>query len=109
NKDDLQYIKDEVMKTLEIIKTTPVDEKMLKDAKSNGKYSFAMGLDNPGSVAGSLAYYIAITGDPEAVNKYYALYDKITPEDIMNAAKKYFVVTGLTIGTISGDESCPVK
>ena len=109
NKDDLQYIKDEVMKTLEKIKTTPVDEKMLKDAKSNGKYSFAMGLDNPGSVAGSLAYYIAIAGDPEAVNKYYALYDKITSEDLMNVAKKYFVVTGLTVGTISGNESCPVK
>jgi predicted Zn-dependent peptidase len=37
------------------------------------------------------------------------MFDKITADDLITVAKKYFVETGLTIGTISPDESCPVK
>jgi zinc protease len=109
NKDDMQYVKDEIMKTLEKIKTTKADEKKFADAISETKYSFAMGNDTPGGIAGMLAYYIALSGDPESVNNYYSLYDKITPDDLMNIAKKYFIESALTIGTISADDTCPVK
>jgi len=108
-KDDMQYIKDEVMKTLEMIKSTPVDEKILNEAKSNIKYSIAMRLDNPGAIANSLAAYLAVSENPEAINNYYAMFDKVTAEDIMNVAKKYFLTTGLTIGTVSADEDVAVK
>jgi zinc protease len=56
-----------------------------------------------------LAYYIALSGSPESVNNYYSLYEKITPDDLMNIAKKYFIESALTIGTISADDTCPVK
>lgn len=108
-KEDLQYAKDEIVKTLELIKTTKLDDKALNDAKSNIKYSFAMRVDNPGAIANTITSFISVGGNPECVNNYYAMFDKLTAEDIMNVAKKYFVETGLTIGTISGDESCPVK
>ena len=108
-KDDLQYIKDEVMKTLEMIKTTPVDEKILNEAKSNIKYSIAMRLDNPGAIANSLAAYLAVSENPESINNYYAMFDKVTAEDVMSVAKKYFLTTGLTIGTVSADEDVAVK
>jgi zinc protease len=97
------------MKTLEYIKTNPVDIKMIKEVVSNSKYSTLMRLDNPGSIANMLAQYIWLTGDPESINRYYAIYDTVTPDDLMNVAKKYFVTTGLTIGTISPDETAPVK
>jgi len=109
NKEDLQYVKDEIMKVLEIIKSVPVDEKLLQSAKSNFKYSFAMRIDNPGAIANTLSAFISASGDPESVNMYYGLYDKVTSEDLMNTAKKYFIETGLTIGTISSDENSPVK
>jgi zinc protease len=109
NKEDMQYVKDEIMKTLEYIKTNPVDIKMIKEVVSNSKYSTLMRLDNPGSIANMLAQYIWLTGDPESINRYYAIYDTVTPDDLMNVAKKYFVTTGLTIGTISPDETAPVK
>ena len=108
-KDDLQYIKDEVMKTLEMIKNTPVDEKILNEAKSNIKYSIAMRLDNPGAIANSLAAYLAVSENPESINNYYAMFDKVTAEDVMSVAKKYFLTTGLTIGTVSADEDVAVK
>ena len=40
-KEEMQSIKDEIMKTIEMIKTTPIDENILAAAKSNIKYSFA--------------------------------------------------------------------
>lgn len=109
NKDDMQYVKDEIMKTLEDLKTNPINEKLLKDAKSNIKYSFAMSIDNPSSIANSLAYYIYLTGNPESINNYYQTLEKVTAEDIINTAKEIFKETGLTIGTISSDENPNIK
>jgi zinc protease len=106
---DMQYVKDEIMKAIEQMKTKPVDAKVLADAKSRMKYSFAMGMDSPSNIAEALAGYIWVTGNPESINKAYAMYDKVTPQDLMMVAKKYYVTTGLTIATISADKTCPVK
>ena len=59
-----------------------------------------MSLDSPDQIANSLAEFIWLTGSPESLNRYYALYDQVTPNDIQAAAKKYFVPEGLTVGTI---------
>ncbi len=109
NKDDMQYVKDEIMKTLEAAKNSAVAEAKLKEAVSNLKYSFAMGNDTPGGIAGMLAYYIAIGGNPDCVNNYYALYEKVNAENLMSIAQKYFQEANMTIGTISADDTCPVK
>jgi len=106
---DMQYIKDEIWKTLEQAKTKPVDVKKLADTKSFLKYSFAMRLDSPDQIANNLAQAVWLTGNPESLNSYYALYDKVTAQDIMNAAKKYFVSETLTIGTIGPGEEGGVK
>lgn len=103
--DDMQYIKDEIWKTVEEAKTKPIDAKRLADTKSFLKYSFAMRLDSPDQIANSIAQFTWLTGNPESINSYYALYDKVTAQDIMDVAKKYFVPETLTIGTIGpGDE-----
>jgi zinc protease len=108
-KENVQYIKDEVMKTINNVKENGVDEKLLSETKSNLKYSFAMGIDNPSSIANSLCHYISLTGDPESVNKLYALYDKVTVQDLKNAIDKYYLPTGLTVATISPDAEGGVK
>jgi zinc protease len=104
NKEDMKYVKDEIMKSINNLKTTPVDKKMLDDVVSNRKYRLIMRLDNPGEIAGMLASFISLTGDPESINNFYALFEKVTPEDIMMAAQKYFIETGLTISTITDEE-----
>ena len=73
--------------------------------KSHLKYSYAMGLDTPGSVARSLAHYLAVAGDSEAVNRLYAVYDRITPDDLRGVARKYFVTSGRTVVTLSHSEA----
>lgn len=103
NKDDMQYVKDEVIRAIEDIKENGVEEKVLRDIKSNLKYGFAMSIDNPDTIANSLAHYISLTGDPETINKLYRQYDRVSVEDLREVTKKYFVESGLTIATITGD------
>ncbi len=107
--EDMQYIKDEVLKALESAKTNKVDAKTLADTKSRMKYSFAMSLDTPTDIAETMSNYVWLTGDPESLNRLYALYDKVTADDIMRVAKKYFVDSGLTIGTISPAKTSDIK
>lgn len=104
NEEDMQYVKDEIDKALEMVKTQAVDETLLAQTKSRLKYSAAMGMDSPSSIAGSLAFYIWVSGEPESLNNIYRSYDKVSAEDIMEAAKKYFVPSHLTISTISSQK-----
>ncbi|MCB0314852.1 MAG: insulinase family protein, partial [Calditrichaeota bacterium] len=108
-KEDLQYVKDEIVKEIEKVKNEGVDETVLANTKSNLKYSFAMNMDNPDAIANSLSHYIELTGDPESINRLHALYDQVTVDDIIMVAKKYFVPEGLTIATISPDAEGGVK
>jgi zinc protease len=106
---DMQYVKDEILKELTKLKTVPVSQEIVDETKMRLKYSFAMGMDSPTNIAEALSYYIWVTGDPESINRAYAMYDNVTPQDIMDVANKYYLTSTLTIATISGDETCPVK
>jgi zinc protease len=109
NKNDMQYVKDEVMKAFEAVKANGVDDKMLAETKSRLKYSFAMGIDNPTSIANTLSHIIQLTGDPESINRLYENYEKVTMEDLKAVAKKYLTAERLTIGTISAETEGGVK
>lgn len=109
HEEDLQYVKDEITKAIEKIKLDPVDQKILDENQSRTKYAFAMRMDNPDVIANSLAYFTWISGNPESINHYYALMEKITPQDITNAARKYLIPGGLTISTISSAPSTTVN
>ena len=107
--DDMQYVKDEITKALEASKIKKADPQVLADTKSHLKYSFAMSIDNPTSIAESLSHYTWITGDPESLNRLYALYDKVTAEDLIRVAKQYFTNETLTVATISPSTDVGVK
>ena len=62
-----------------------------------------MRIDNPDDIANTLCHFIALTGNPETINRVYKLYDQVSEEDIKNITRKYFVPSGLTISTISED------
>lgn len=100
--EDINFVRDEVYKTLEEFKTKPVEQKKLDDLKKRNKYSFLMGLDTPDHVAGGLARFVAISGGIEVVEELYKVADTITPQDIMNAAKKYFVPEHRTVVVLKG-------
>ncbi len=109
SKDDFQYVRDEITKAIENIKVNGVSQNVLNETKSNLKYSFAMSIDNPDAIANSLCHFIYLTGEPESLNNFYALYDKVTDEDIKMVANKFFNDNVLTIATISADEKGGVE
>ncbi len=99
---DLPYVEQEIFSELERLKKEPVSEELLADIKSNLKYSFASALGTTDGIASILAQYINLTTDPGTVNKLFDLYEKVTPEDILNVTKKYFTKTNSTVVTLSG-------
>lgn len=102
SENDLDYIRDEVYKTLETFKTNPVDATKLENLKKRNKYSFLMGLDTPDNVAGGLARLVAVTGGIDIVDQLYGQMEKVTPEHITSAAKKYFVPERRTVVVLKG-------
>lgn len=106
---DMRYVQKEMMAAIEKAKNTPFSAEEIAEAKSRLKYSFAMGLDSPTSIAEELSYYTWVTGNPESINRTYAMYDQITAEDMMLAARTYFNNESLTVTTISADEESPLR
>lgn len=102
---NIDSVRDDIYAALENAKTVPVDAKKLQDIKSHVKYGFAMQLNKPDNVAVTVASYIAVTGNYESMNKVYALYDKVTAEDIMRAAKKYFAKENRTVVVLEHEAS----
>ena len=104
DKADMPYVMDEIEKAIRKVQEEGVNQKELARTKSHLKYRFAMQMDTPDAIAGSLSHYIELTGDPESINRLYAQYDKVTQDDIKRVAKQYFKPEHLTIATITDDE-----
>jgi zinc protease len=83
-------IKKEIADTIKKYQTEPMDKNKLEQLKSNLKYSFLMQLSSTDEVAAALPRFIAASGDIDAVDQFFETLDTITPEDIRQAAAKYF-------------------
>ena len=103
----LSWVEQQIYAAIEAAKTTPVSAEKLADIKSFLKYNYAMGLDNADAIARSLAHYVAMTGDPTSVNKVYALYDRVTPDDIMRVASTYFRPENRTVVVLTQEGAKP--
>ncbi len=100
--EDVPLIQEEVLRTIASFQSTPVDAQRLAGVKKRRRYEFLMNLDTPDRVAGRLSRVVAITGGIEAMDGYYTALAKVTPEDIMKAAKKYFIPERRTIVVLKG-------
>ncbi len=102
--EDLQYVKDEIVKAIEDLTANGIDPQLLEDTKSHMKYSFATSLNSSSSIAGSLSYMIWVSGNPDSLNQYYQQIQDLTVENLREIAGKYLVPEKLTISTISPEE-----
>jgi len=99
---DLVLVESEIFKELKRLKTELISQDILSDTKSNLKYSFARSLETTDGIAGTLAFYISLTGDPGTVNQLFDLYEKITPQDMQDMANKYLTSTNSIVATLVG-------
>jgi zinc protease len=101
NAEDLQYAKDQITTSIQELISTGINEKVLEDTKSHIRYSFASSLNSASSIAQSLSYMIWVSGNPDALNRYYQQVEELTVADLQETAEKYLIPGRLTISTIS--------
>ncbi len=98
---DLDYVKNEIIKTYKRYAQEKVPQKQLDETRSRLRYGFSLGMNSNDAIAGTLARFIALRRSPETIDKVFALYDSITPEDIRAAADKYFNDNSQTVVTLT--------
>lgn len=101
NVNDTDYIKNEILKTYEKYKTDLIPQQQLDETRSRLRYGFIQGMNSNEAIAGTMARYISLTRSPETIDKLFALYSTITPEDIRKAAQKYFTEKHQTVITLA--------
>lgn len=98
---DMNYVRDEIVKTYKRYTGELVPQKQLDQTRSRMRYGFAMAMNSNDAIANTLAPYIALKRTPETLEKLFALYDRITPEDIRAAARTYFQDKNRTVVTLA--------
>ena len=100
--EDVGYVRDQVLATVDRLQKGLVDRKKLDAVKSRARYSYVLQLDNSESVASSTATYVGLRRTPATIDTLYGIYGQLTPEDLREAARKYLVESGRTIVTLTG-------
>jgi zinc protease len=102
--EDAVYVRDQILRTIARSRTELVDAQLLADAKSNLRYSFVRSMDNTESIASTLARFAHYERSFSTLNQVYALFDALTPEDLRDAARRYFTDAGMVVATVSHEE-----
>ena len=85
---------------LERIRTGPVSPAELAKAQNQIRADFIRRLDSNHGLAGMLSYFEAILGDFHYLQDYVDTIDRVTPEDILNAARTYLTRENRTVATL---------
>ncbi len=104
NEADIQYVKEEIEKTIESFKSQAVSQDELKNIKNRIKYGFLMRLNTPDNIASRVARFVAMTGELESVDKFYQTMETITPDDIRAAANQFLQISRRTVITLKGEK-----
>ena len=98
---DLKYVEDEIVKTYKRFTKELIPQKQLDNTRSRLRYSFSMAMNSNDAIAGTLARFVALRRSPETIDKVFALYDRVKPEDIRFYAEKYFNDNSQTVVTLA--------
>jgi zinc protease len=108
--DDVLSVRDELLKTFAEARSRPVAAKRLADAKSNARYALVRSLDNTERIAATLARYVRYRRSYDTLNNLFRVYQSLTPDDLLTAARRYFTDNRLVLTTLSKDPmSTPVQ
>lgn len=85
---------------IESLKREPVSETELTKVKNKLRVVYIKGLNSNAGLAGMLSYYEALLGDFRYLTHYTEAIDRITPEDILYAARTYLAKENRTIAKL---------
>src|SRR6266478_1739363 len=98
---DTDYVRQQILETYRRFAKETVPKDKLDSTRSRLRYGFALGMNSSDAIAGAMAGYIGLRRTPLTIDKLFAPYDTITPEDMRQMAAKYFVDSHRTIVTLS--------
>ena len=98
---DMNYVRQQILETYQHYTKELVPQARLDSTRSRLRYGFALAMDSSQAIADSLASYVGLRRTPETIDKLFALYDTITPQDIRENAARYFVDSHRTMVTLS--------
>jgi zinc protease len=101
NENDVNYVRDQILATFKKFSEEPIDQKKLDATRSRMRYGFAIAMDSSEAIASALAPYISLERTPETINKLFNLYSEVTPNDVRDAARKYFRDSSRTVVTLA--------
>jgi predicted Zn-dependent peptidase len=93
-------LEEAIMAELDRLKTAPVETKELQKTLNELDAFLIRSLESNSGLAAQLAYYDAVAGDWRYIVSSHDRIAKVTPEEIMQAAQKYFVKKNLVVATL---------
>jgi len=97
---EVGYVEKSIHDEMARIAKEGVDDATLRDVLSHVKYAFAGQLSTADKTAYTASAFIALTGQLESINAYFALYDKVTSADVKRVAAAYFQPANRTVVTL---------
>ncbi|MEP7353216.1 MAG: pitrilysin family protein [Acidobacteriota bacterium] len=102
--EDIPYVRQQILDTVEHFRKELGATDKLAAIKSRERYGFTMRLDNSESVASTAATWVALKRTPDTIDKLYAIYAQLTPDDLRAAVAKHLIEKNRTIVTLVGKE-----
>jgi predicted Zn-dependent peptidase len=89
-----------LLEELERLKKEPVPDPELQKIKNQIQTSFLRKLDSNSSLAYWLSYGQSLFGTWRYVTDRIQAYEKVTPEDVLRVAQRYFIPRNRTVATL---------
>jgi zinc protease len=99
---DLDYVRQCIQETIKAFQEKPVDVARLDRVRNRLRYQLALSMDNSDTIASILSYYVSLRRTPETLNSLFEQYQKLTPEDVQQAARTFLVEKNSTTVTLTG-------
>ena len=96
----VDYVLGVIDATVAEFRSTPPDAQRLADLKRRLRYGFLMGLQTPDAVASRVAYFVAVSGNLDGLDRLYATYAAVTADDVHAAAEQYLRAERRTVGVL---------
>jgi zinc protease len=98
---DLDDVRAQILAAFQRYTKELVPPQKLDATRSRLRYSAALAMNSSEAIASALAPFIALRRTPETIDQLFALYQRLTPEDIRAVASKHFVDNRRTIVTLA--------
>ncbi|MFB3926168.1 MAG: M16 family metallopeptidase, partial [Syntrophales bacterium] len=96
-----QELESEIYAEIEKLKKEPVTRTELDKVKNQIRMDYLRDLDSNLGMAGKLSYYESVAGDYRYMIRHTEIIEKITPEDVMAAARKYLNRENRTVAILN--------